>query len=70
MKHPHEAIEVYWATAEARDWDAYAALLTADVVYEMPQSRERIRGKERYMSFNTDYPADRPAWRAHLVEVY
>ena len=61
MTDPHQAAEEYWAAAEARDWDAYAALLTDDVVFEMPQSRERIRGKENYMSFNTGYPAD---WHA------
>jgi hypothetical protein len=26
-------VAVYWAAAEARDWDAFAALLADDVVY-------------------------------------
>ena len=45
-------------TLEARDWDSWTALLSPDVVYEMPQSRERIRGRDRYLRFNTTYPGD------------
>lgn len=43
---------------EARDWDAFAAVLDDDVVYEIPQTRERIRGRERYVRFNAEYPGD------------
>lgn len=43
---------------EHRDWDAFTAVLSPDVVYELPQTRERIRGRERYMQFNTEYPGD------------
>ncbi len=43
---------------EARDWDAWTALLSPDVIYEMPQSRERIRGRDRYLRFNQTYPGD------------
>lgn len=43
---------------EAREWDAFGALLHPDVVYELPQSRERIRGRDRYVTFNRDYPGD------------
>ncbi len=46
------------ATLEGRDWDGWAALLHPDVVYELPQSRERIRGRERYLQFNRDYPSE------------
>jgi SnoaL-like domain len=28
------------------------------VVYEIPQSRERIRGRDRYLRFNQEYPGD------------
>ena len=43
---------------EQRDWEALAELLDPDVVYEIPQSRERIRGRERYVRFNQEFPGD------------
>ena len=43
---------------ERRDWEALAALLSPGVVYEIPQSRERIRGRERYVQFNSEYPGE------------
>lgn len=48
----------YVAALEARDWAAVAALLADDVVYEMPQSHERIAGREAYVRFNQEYPGD------------
>jgi ketosteroid isomerase-like protein len=54
----HELAERFIASLEARDWDAWAALLHPTVVYEIPQSRERIRGRERYLQFNQEYPGD------------
>ncbi|MFD7860651.1 nuclear transport factor 2 family protein [Streptomyces sp. NPDC057682] len=59
-------VERYWTAADLRDWDDFAATLADDVVYELPQSRERIRGKERYVQFNREYPGD---WRASVVRV-
>ena len=44
----------YWAAAEARDWDAFGALLADDVVYEAPQTRERVSGREAYIRFNAE----------------
>jgi ketosteroid isomerase-like protein len=55
-----EAVRAYWATAQARDWAAFGALLADDVVYELPQTRERVRGREAYVRFNAEYPGD---WR-------
>ncbi len=58
-----DAIAAYWAASEARDWDAFGALLAESVVYELPQSRERVRGRKAYVRFNRDgFPGD---W--HLV---
>jgi hypothetical protein len=54
----HELAERFIATLEARDWDAWAGLLHPAVVYEIPQSRERIRGRDRYLRFNQEYPGD------------
>ncbi|KRF15701.1 nuclear transport factor 2 family protein [Nocardioides sp. Soil796] len=45
-------------TLQRRDWEAWAALMTVDVVYEMPQTRERIAGREGYLEFNRTYPGE------------
>ncbi|MFC0530719.1 nuclear transport factor 2 family protein [Phytohabitans kaempferiae] len=58
MTRSHDAVMAYWAAAEARDWPAFAALLADDVLYDLPQTRERILGKERYVQFNVEYPGD------------
>ncbi|MFI5724366.1 nuclear transport factor 2 family protein [Streptomyces cyaneofuscatus] len=60
------AVETYWVTADARDWDAFAATLADDVVYELPQTRERIHGKERYVRFNQEYPGD---WHIRIERI-
>jgi hypothetical protein len=39
-------------------WDRFADLLASDVVYTLEQSRERIRGRDRYVTFNREYPGD------------
>ena len=43
---------------ERRDWASFAELLDPDVVYELPQTRERIRSRDRYVQFNSEYPGD------------
>ena len=59
-------IEAYWRAANARDWDAFGLLLHPEVVYEVPQTRERVRGREDYLEFNRTWPGD---WRAEVVEL-
>jgi ketosteroid isomerase-like protein len=59
-----EVVREYWARAEARDWAGFGELLADDVVYDLPQSSERIRGKADYLRFNEEYPGD---WHATLV---
>ncbi|MFG2557668.1 nuclear transport factor 2 family protein [Streptomyces sp. NPDC048496] len=51
-------VETYWTAAETRDWDTFATTLADEVLYDLPQTRERIRGKERYLRFNREYPGD------------
>ncbi|MFU8874310.1 nuclear transport factor 2 family protein [Micromonospora sp. SL4-19] len=53
-----QAVRDYVASAEQRDWRRFGELLADDVVYEMPQTRERIRGKSAFMQFNQEYPGD------------
>jgi hypothetical protein len=59
-------VERFWAVVQARDWTAFGALLADGVVYEMPQTRERVRGREAYVRFNAEYPGD---WRIRLDRV-
>ncbi|MEU4396646.1 nuclear transport factor 2 family protein [Kribbella sp. NPDC023855] len=50
----------YFETMAARDWDSFGALLAEDVVYELPQTAERVTGRDRLVQFNREYPGD---WR-------
>lgn len=58
MAAHRDIIERFISSLEARDWENWAALLHPDVVYEIPQTRERIRGRERYLQFNQEFPGD------------
>ena len=59
MTSAHEVVAAYWAAAEARDWDAFGALLADDVTYRGPQAREQVRGREAYLRFNVEgFPYD------------
>jgi ketosteroid isomerase-like protein len=53
-----QVVHAYIDTAERRDWEGLAALLAEDMVYEMPQTRERIRGRRAFLQFNMEYPGD------------
>jgi hypothetical protein len=57
-----QAAHGYVEALEHRDWPRLGALLATDVVYEMPQTRERIRGRQAFLQFNADYPGD---WHLH-----
>lgn len=48
----------FMSSLEARDWDRVRSVLHCDVVYELPQSRERICGRELYIQFNQEFPGD------------
>lgn len=51
-------VRTYFDSLASRDWDTFASVLTDDVVYEVPQSGERITGRQRYVQFNREYPGD------------
>jgi len=59
MTSAHDVVAAYWAAAEARDWDAFGALLADDVLYRGPQTREQVRGRDPYIRFNVEgFPYD------------
>ena len=61
-----DVVRRFVETLEDRDWDAWSALLHPDVVYEIPQTRERIRGRDRYLRFNREFPGD---WHLRPTQV-
>jgi ketosteroid isomerase-like protein len=61
-----ELIRSYWQACDIRDWAAFGALVTDDVVYRIPQTREVVRGKEDYVEFNRTYPSD---WRVIIERI-
>ncbi len=58
MPTNRDLVKDFITTLDQRDWEAWAALLHPDVIYEVPQTRERIRGRDRYLQFNQEYPGD------------
>ena len=63
MPSNRDLVRDFITTLDNRDWDAWAALLHPGVIYEIPQTRERIRGRDRYLQFNQEYPGD---WHLEL----
>jgi SnoaL-like domain len=62
-----DVVAAYWAAAERRDWTAFGNLLTDDVVYQGPQASERVRGRERYLRFNTEgFPGE---WHLEVIRI-
>lgn len=59
-------IEKYWKAANDRDWGTFKALLHENIVYELPQTRERIRGRLAFTEFNATYPGD---WTLSIVRL-
>lgn len=53
---PHEVVNEFWARMQVRDWDGLGALLAEDVVVDWPDAGVRIRGREKYVDFNREYP--------------
>jgi len=51
-------IEKYWRAANDRDWETFESLLHNDIIYELPQTRERIRGRAAFREFNENYPGN------------
>jgi ketosteroid isomerase-like protein len=57
-----EIVREFWRLMATNDFQAVAAVLAPGFVLEWPQSRERIRGAERFARVNREYPAQGP-WR-------
>lgn len=58
MTAARDLVAAFADRLERRDWAALREVLHPDVLYEIPQTRERIRGRDRYVTFNAEYPGD------------
>ena len=47
----------FWALMQTNDFAAVADVLAPGFVLEWPQTKERIRGAERFVRMNAEYPA-------------
>lgn len=57
-----EVVNEFWRRMASNDFQSVRAVLAPDFVLEWPQSRERLRGAERFARMNAEYPAHGP-WR-------
>jgi ketosteroid isomerase-like protein len=53
-------VREFWRLMASNDFASVAGILAADFVLEWPQSNERIRGPERFVTMNAQYPAHGP----------
>ena len=48
----------FFTLLEARDWAALRPLVADDLVYEVPQTRERVRGGDAWIRFCAEFAGD------------
>lgn len=61
-------IERFWQAMNTNDFPEVGRLLHDDFLLEWPQSGERIRGRENYVTMNERYPAA-GRWRFTMNQV-
>ncbi|MBA3943089.1 MAG: nuclear transport factor 2 family protein [Herpetosiphonaceae bacterium] len=61
-------VEQFWAAMNANDFRAAGDLLHDEFMLEWPQSGERIRGRENFVSINEHYPAT-GRWQITLMRI-
>jgi hypothetical protein len=61
-----EIIELHWSSANARDWTTFGGLIAPELLYEAPQSRERIRSGEGYLDMFRTWPGN---WKADIKQL-
>jgi ketosteroid isomerase-like protein len=52
-----EVVREFWRLMATNDFTSVAAVLAPEFTLEWPQSRERIRGADRFARMNAEYPA-------------
>ncbi len=56
--HTEQTVHSFWQLANQRQWPKFAKLLHPNVVYMVPQTRERVRGREGFVDFFATWPGD------------
>lgn len=57
-----DVVHEFWRLMATNDFRSTEAILATDFVLEWPQTKERIRGPDRFARMNQEYPAHGP-WR-------
>jgi hypothetical protein len=63
-----DVVREYWRLMATNDFYSVSSVLSREFVLEWPQSKERIRGPERFARMNTEYPAHGP-WQFSLARL-
>src|SRR5437762_12518598 len=63
-----EVVREFWCLMATNDFHSVAAVLAPEFVLEWPQSKERIRGAERFARMNHEYPAHGP-WQFSVSRI-
>jgi ketosteroid isomerase-like protein len=63
---PSQIVQAWWERIGARDWAGAGELLADDLVVEWPVSRERIVGRENFISVQAEYPE---GWSIRVLRV-
>ncbi|HYD78816.1 MAG TPA: nuclear transport factor 2 family protein [Paucimonas sp.] len=51
-------IRQFWKTTADRDWEGLGKVVHEHVLYEVPQTRERVRGRAGFVEFFATYPGE------------
>lgn len=62
---PLDTVREFWRLMASNNFSSVAAVLAPDFILEWPQSRERVRGAERFARLNQEYPAHGP-WQFEI----
>ncbi len=54
---PGEVVREFWRLMASNDFQSVAAVLAPEFVLEWPQTGERVRGAQRFVRLNQEYPA-------------
>ena len=56
----------YWEALNNRDWETFEKLVSENIVYDLPQTRERIQGRRAFREFNETFPGE---WTISIVRL-
>jgi len=62
---PEAVVREFWRLMGTNDFHSVQAVLAPDLVVDWPQSRERIRGAQRFCQMNAEYPTT-GRWRFQI----